>query len=66
MDIYDLPPAEAARLTHARYHGHLRALHEIVKIGGTPSVGLMETLEQSRQLEEMAAEHLMRSAGVAA
>ena len=59
-------PAEAVRLTHARYHGHLKALHAVVQVGGSPSVGLLEALEQARQMEEMAFDHLRRVSGVAA
>lgn len=58
MDIYDMDPHEALRLTTRRYTEQLRVLHSVVKAGASPSVSHMETLEKYRQLEEMAQERV--------
>ena len=58
MDIYDMDPHEALRLTTHRYTEQLRVLHSVVKAGASPSVSHMECLEKYRQLEEMARERV--------
>ena len=60
MDIYDMRPAEAVRVTRDRYYHNLQQLHTLVKEGVSPPVYLMQALEQARQLAEMAEEHLAR------
>lgn len=58
MDIYDMDPHEALRLTTRRYTEQLRVLHLIIKAGASPDRDHLERLEKYRQLEEMAQERV--------
>lgn len=63
MDIHDMKPEDALKLTH-RYHEALKVLHITIQQGKSPSVGLMESLEKFRQECEMASDHMLQSLGL--
>jgi Fe-S cluster assembly scaffold protein SufB len=65
MDIHDMTPENAKRLTHHRYHESLRVLHQIIKDNKSPSVNFMETLEKLRQDETIAEDYFLASIGLA-
>ncbi len=64
MDIHDMNPEQALKMTHHRYHEALISLHTDIRHGRAPSVGLMEILEKYRQECEMANDYMLQSLGL--
>ena len=64
MDITDLPPLEMQRLANHRYYEQLKQLHLLTRERCPVPVYLMQSLEQSRQVVEMADERVNRAAGL--
>jgi hypothetical protein len=65
MDIMDLPPLEMQRLANHRYYEHLKQLHLLTRERTGIPVYLLESLEQARQVLEMANERVLAACGLA-
>lgn len=65
MDITDMKPADAVKLTRERYYSSLTLLHHIVKVGNSPTLAHMEMLEKYRQEVDIAEDMMLRSLGLA-